>query len=198
MIYTTPLSTRITDANKTILELDPLVDSVPVTDTFHHLGHEGKVFIHSDRHSAIADAASFDMLIRIPAGNANRQVHFRFSYTGKANTGSLDIDVLLYKDTTVSADGTPETIVSTNDAVVLTTGVLMFASPTVTALGTQKSQTLIVGEKRSASSREQAVPEWILSPDGTSARNYLLRITNNSGGTVDVVSALFFYDNEAT
>ena len=39
------------DVSGEALQLDPLVKSIPVTDTFHHLGHEGKVFIHSDRHN---------------------------------------------------------------------------------------------------------------------------------------------------
>lgn len=190
-------TTKIIDENKTLLELDPLVNSIPTTDTFHHLGHEGKVFIHTDRHSAIADGANLDILIRIPAGNADRQVHMRFNYIGKANTGTLDIDIELYKDVTVSADGVTELIASTNDAVVKTTGVLMFSGPTVTDIGTFKSGTLMVGEKKSASSKEQSVPEYILAPNGVSARDYIIRAKNNSGGTADIVTALFFYDSEA-
>ena len=56
---------------------------------------------------------------------------------------------------------------------------------------------MIVGEKKSASSKEQSVPEWILAPNGASARNYIFRLTNNSGGSVDIVNALFFYDSLA-
>ena len=193
-----PAATKITDENDVFLQLDPLVKSIPITDTFHHLGHEGKVFIHSDRHSGIANGANFDMLIRIPAGNANRQVHMRFNYTGKANTGTLDVDVILYKDSTVSADGTSEQIVSTNSAIVLSTGVTMFHTPTITGIGTFQAHAMMVGEKKSASSKEQAVPEWILAPDGASERLYILRATNNSGGTVDLTNALFYYDSEAS
>jgi hypothetical protein len=180
------------------IEPDSLVKSIPVTTTFHHLGHEGMVFIHATRHSSIADGANFDMLIRIPAGNANRQVHMRFNYIGKANTGVLDIDISLYKDAIVSADGTPESISTTNDAIVKTTGVLMFSSPTVTDIGIFKTTTTMVGTRQSAGSREQSVPEYILAPDGVNARDYIIRATNNSGGTVDIVNALFFFDSEAT
>ncbi|MCK5132694.1 MAG: hypothetical protein KAR40_11150 [Candidatus Sabulitectum sp.] len=187
----------LTDENKVLLELDPLVKSIPVTETFHHLGHEGKLFIHSDRHNGIANADSDDYLIRIPAGNANRQVHMRFNFIGKAITGTLDVDIILYKDATISADGDVETIVSTNDAVVKTTGVLIFHMPTIINLGTFKSQTMMAGTKKSASSKEQIVPEWILAPDGVNERNYIIRITNNSGGDIDVVNSIFFYDSEA-
>ena len=185
-------------SGSTVVELDPLVKSIPVTDTFHHLGHEGKVYIHSDRHNGIADAANFDMLIRIPAGNADRQVHLRFNYVGKAITGTLDADVKLYEGVTVSADGTPEAIVSTNDAVVLSTSVTMYAGPTVTDLGNLKAWTMMVGEKKGASSKEQSVPEYILAPNGASARDYIIRLTNNSGGAMDVVNAIFFYDSGAS
>ncbi|MCK5604775.1 hypothetical protein KAR91_22995, partial [Candidatus Pacearchaeota archaeon] len=58
-------------------------------------------------------------------------------------------------------------------------------------------RSMMVGEKKSASSKEQAVPEYVLAPDGDNERNYLVRGTNNSGGTVDIVNALFFYDSEA-
>ena len=187
----------IGDVNGVSVELDPFVKSLPVTDTFHHLGHEGKVFIHSDRHNGIADSTNLDYLIRIPAGSASRQVHLRFNFIGKAITGTLDVDVKLYKDSTVSADGTSEAIVSTNDANVKTTGVTMFHTPTVTTIGTLKSWTMMVGTKKSANSKEQSVPEWILAPNGASERLYIFRITNNSGGNIDIVNALFFYDSEA-
>ena len=193
------IAAEITDGTSAV-ELDQLVNSVPITDTFHHLGHEGKVFIHSDRHDEIAAAANFDILICIPAGNAARQVHLRYSYHGKADAGGtgLDIDVILYKDTTFSDEGAAEVIVSTNDAVVKSTGVLMWSGPTITSVGSFKTAGFIVGEKKTASSKEQAVPEWILAPDGNSARYYLMRATNNSGTTVDINNAIFFYDSEAS
>lgn len=188
---------KITDKDNILLELDPLVNSIPTTDTFHHLGHEGKVFIHSDRHNAIA--TNLDILIRIPSGDAARQVHMRFNYTANTPVGDLDVDVILYKDTIVSADGTPESIVSTNSAVVKTSGVLLFEGPTIAPgdEGDKLTHGLIAGEKKSASSKEQAVPEWILAPDGIDARDYLLRATVN-GGATDIVNAIFFYDTGAT
>ena len=189
-------SIRITDGD-TLLELDSLVKSIPVTDTFHHLGHEGKVFIHSDRHDAIADAATLDYLIRVPESAPTRQVHLRFNFIGKANTGTLDVDIVLWKDSTVSADGNVEAIVSTNDANVKTTGVTIFEGPTITDIGTHKAHTMMAGEKKSANSKEQSVPEWILAPNGSSERLYIFQLTNNSGGTVDIVNSLFFYDSLA-
>ncbi len=190
-------SVKLTDGT-TVLSLDPLVESVPTTDTFHHLGHEGKVFIHSDRHNNIANGANFDMLIRIPAGAPTRQVHMRFNYIGKAVTGTLDVDIILYKDTTVSADGSSEAIASTNDANVKSTGVTMFSGPTVTSVGTIKAWTMMAGEKKSASSKEQSVPEYVLAPNGSSERLYLMRAINNSGGIINIVNALFFYDSLAS
>ncbi len=188
---------------ETMVELDQLVKSIPITDTFHHLGHEGMVFIHSDRHMGIADEANFDMLIRIPAGNADRQVHMRFHYVAVvAAGGTLDVDVTLYEGVTVSADGNSEPVISTNDAVVKTSGVLMFEGPTIdnepADLGNFKTAGFITGEKRATSSVEQNVPEWVLAPNGASARDYLLRATNNSGAAVDINNAIFFYDSGAS
>ena len=190
---------RITDTNNVLLELDPLVNSIPTTGTFHHLGHEGKLFIHSDKHTGITNGANFDYLIRVPAGNADRQVHLRFNYSLAGATPGTDVeaDLIFYKDTTVSADGTPESLISTNDAVVKTTEVLTFEGPTVTDVGTQKAQTLITSARREGGSIEQVIPEWVCAPDGANARDYLLRLINNSGGTITVVNAIFFYDSEA-
>lgn len=195
MIDVYPPATRITDEDNVLLQLDPFVHSIPTTDTFHHLGHEGKVFIHSNRHNGIT--TNLDTLIRIPAASATRQVHMRYQYTASATVGTLDVTLALYKDTIVSADGTSEIISSTNDAVVLTSGVLIFEGPTITSIGTEKATGMIVGEKRSASSKEQMVPEYILAPNGVSARDYTLRATVNGGATVDITTGVFFYDTGA-
>jgi len=179
------------------VETDPLVKSIPTTSTFHHLGHEGKVFVHSDRHNGLANEGTLNFLVVIPAGDASRQVHMRFGFTSKAVTGTLDLDVVLYKDTTVSANGAEELVVSTNDAVVKTTDVKVYLAPTITDVGTRKSWVMNVGEKKGASNLDQAVPEWVLAPNGLLARNYLFQLTNNSGGVVDIVAGIFFYDTGA-
>ena len=180
------------------IEIDRLVKSIPTTSTFHHLGHEGYVFMQNKRYAAIADAACLDLLIRIPSGNADRQMHMRFNFLGEANTGTLDVDIVLYKDTTVSADGAAQTIVNISDYTnAKTTGIEIYGGPTVTDVGTSKAVAALLGTKKGASSDESHVPEWILTPDGASERNYLFRLTNNSGGTVDIVDSIFFFDNEA-
>jgi hypothetical protein len=171
------------------LELDRLVKSVPTTGTFHHLGHEGMLFIHSDKHPVLA-AANFDILIKVPASPAGRQVHLRFNYT----TSDVPCDLILFRDTIVSADGDLESLNSNNDAVVKTTGVQIFEGPTITDDGSEWGNALIAGTKHSAGSLDQLLPEWIL----TAGVNYLLRLTNNSNGTIDVVNAIFFYDSEAS
>jgi hypothetical protein len=179
------------------VEIDDLVKSVPTTGTFHHLGHEGKVYVHSDRHTAIANEAVVNYHIRMPAGDSDRQMHMRFGFIGKANTGSLDVDIELYKDCTVSSLGSAESLISTNDANSLSTGILLYYNSTISDYGTRKTWTILVGEKKSASNLDQAVPEWILAPNGASARDYAFKITNNSGGTLDLVAGIFFYDNKA-
>lgn len=181
------------------LELDRLVNSIPTTDTFHHLGHEGKVFIHSERHSGIAATGGIDeTIIRIPAGNADRQVHFRFITKGRAVTGILDVDVELFSGITASVDGTPLDIVSTNDAVVKSTGVLMFGVPTITDDGNFKGAGALFGDNKSTGTQDMAVPEFVMVPNGANARDYLLRATNNGSGIVDLLHNLFFYDSAAS
>lgn len=179
------------------VDIDALVSSVPTTGTFHHLGHEGKVFAHSDRHPTIADSAVVNYHIRVPAGDATRQVHLRFGFIGKANTGTLDVDIEFFKGCTVTGLGSVETVISTNDADVKTSGVLIYYNSTITDYGEAKTVTAMIGEKKSASNLDQAVPEWILAPDGASARDYAFKVTNNSGGTLDLIAGIFFYDTGA-
>ena len=189
---------KITDTSNTVLHHDKLVQSMVITRTFHHLGHEGMVFIYSERFNTIANGANLDILIRMPAGNANRECHLRFTTISKANTGTLDVDVILREGITVSAVGDVKTIPSTNDATVKATGVLIYSGPTVTDIGNFKAQGAMMGEKKSTGSQDMTVPEWILAPDGASTRDYLLRVTNNSGGTVDVIHNIFFFDSGAS
>ncbi len=183
------------------VEIDLIVKSVPTTGTFHHLGHEGMVFIYSERYNAIANTANLDILIRVPAGNTDRQVHLRFQTHSKANTGTLDVDVILYEGITVSADGTEKTIASNNDAVIKSTGVSMFSGPTIDSepadLGNFKARGAMFGEKKSTGTQDMAVPEWVLAPSGANARDYLLRVTNNSGGPIDLIHNIFFMDSKA-
>lgn len=180
------------------VEIDTLVKSIPTTSTFHHLGHEGKVFIHSERHDNLASGGGIlDMIIRIPAGNPDRQVHFRFNAKAKADTGTLDVDVILYEGTTVSVSGAPEIAVSTNDAVVLTTGVELYADEVVSDEGNFKGQGAMLGENKSTGNQDMAVPEFVMAPNGASSRDYLIRTRNNGSGTADIIHNLFWYDSEA-
>lgn len=180
---------KLSDIFSVLLELDALVKSVPTTGTFHHLGHEGKVFIHSDKHS-VASGANLDYLLKVPASPSGRQVHLRFDIT----SSELPADIELYRDTIVSADGTPEVLNSTNDVVVKTTGVELFEGPTITDLGNAWPVSLLTGAKNSGGSGGQLVPEYIGGP----GVNYLIRYNNGSNSTADVVSAVFFYDSEAS
>jgi hypothetical protein len=77
---------------------------------------------------------------------------------------------------------------------VKTTGVTIFEGPTITDIGTLWPCGLLAGQKNSAGSVDQLVPEYILKA-GT---NYLLRYTNNNNSSVDVVTAIFFFDSGAT
>ena len=186
-----------TDCCGNRLEYDYLVNSVPTTSTFHHLCHEGMVFDHSDRHTGIADAANLDILMCIPAGNPDRQVHMRY-YFDSVTAGTLDIDMVLYKNTTVSDAGSLETVPNVSDySNAKISGVTISHDATVTDIGERKVTGAMLGEKRSTSSSETHVPEWILTPNGDSLRYYLFRLTNNSGAAADIIDSIFFFDSEA-
>ena len=179
------------------VDIDPLVKSVPVTSTFHHLGHEGKVFISSGRVAAIASEADHYLTVRMPAGLAERQAHMRYAFNALANTGTLDVDIRLFKDSPVTVDGSAQAAISTNSFWDFSSGVLIFSGSTVTVDGTFQAIGSMTGSNKGTSSEDINVPEWILTPDGASARDYIFKITNNGLGTADVTFAIFFYDTGA-
>ena len=102
--------------------------------------------------------------------------HLRY-YSFKTDGGSCDIR--LFEGTTVSSDGTGLTESNLNRASSKTDD------------GTQIDFDLIETSKHQGGGIDDIPSEWILKPDN----NYLLRLTNNSGGAIDGVFKMFWYES---
>jgi hypothetical protein len=156
---------------------------VPIISAEHTRIHESLGFTCTGK-STVANAASFDILIKNPAGNFP---HFRFYAFSSDGAPS---DVFLYEGTTVSGDGDACNIYNNNRNSGNTPNPSLFSEPTVTDDGVEIEYSLILGSKQTGGSAESVSVEWILKPD----ENYLIRYTNNSGQSATIGYHVFFYD----
>ena len=158
-----------------------------IQDEVHSNIHKGIFFSAFYYDADIGIAASEDVLIRVTS-----PIHLRLNVSVTA-----DMTILLYEDTTFSAAGTANMVVSNrNRFSSKETDALFTTGPTVTGVGTQIGWALIPGgsHAQAAGSSLGSFQEWVL-PTGT----YLLRITNVSGGAAESysVSADFYQPNLA-
>lgn len=151
----------------------------------HRMIHDGKFFNASGKATALADAASLDLLIRLPVGEIRHVILVEFA------ADDAPLDILFYEGTTTSDDGTAVNIRNHNRVGTPDDGAsLMTVGPTVTDLGTllhsryipapsapggQPAGQLVTGEDG----------EWVLGHPALE-RTYLWRVTNNSGGAINI------------
>lgn len=99
--------------------------------------------------------------------------------------------MLIYEDTTVSANGTSLAANNRNRNSTRTAGLQVFHTPTVTGVGTEISSHRILGiTNKSAVTHIGDVDEWVLKPD----TNYLIRFSNGSGAQEDVEIHLSWHE----
>lgn len=153
--------------------------------------HKGHYFMVDDIFLDLANGGTREYLIVVPT--------LIFPHLRAAQFSLEDSPCTLeyFEGTTVSANGTELTPFNNNRNSLNETTVQVFHTPTVTGDGTQFVDEYIpptgVGASPGASGSDES-EEWILK-QGT---NYLIRLTNNSGGIIDGGLHLTFYDLKAT
>ena len=171
--------------------MDPHMHASTTIDALHRMTHDGFVFHSSGKVTGMINAEVDEFLISVPAVSFPHFQRFRL-FAGRG-----DLDLVVYEGTTTSADGTPLTSSNTNRNSANTASTLLFGTPTVTDDGTlihtswfpptsagqgQAGATGLAGETNGE--------EWILQP----STKYLLRITNNSGATIDYAYEMLWYE----
>jgi len=164
---------------------DAYAKALTVITEPHRMVHDGFMYNASGKAIAVANAANLDLFIRLPAGEIRHVTLVEFA------PDDAPLDVFLYEGTTVSADGTAVNIrnhnrISGGDPAVD----LMYVGPTVTAPGTLLHQQYIpspgaVGGQAAGQIVENEDQEWILGHP-TLEKTYLWRVTNNSGGAINI------------
>lgn len=183
------LVTLLSDGTTTAT-IDADTSSIKTIDISHHEVHEGDFFHLDHLFGAVADAATADVYMRVGA-TKNLHVTFRVAAAGLCN-------VYLYEATTVTANGTPNygtgiTPVDKNRQTANTATGNYYHTPTVDAVGTVLDQDVIFGSTRPQSiigGEVRTGSEWILKK----GVHYMLRVTNGSGGALDILSVIEFYE----
>ena len=169
----------------------PDVHAVTTMPHVHRVGHDGFFFHASGKVSAMVDANVDDFLIVTPA-------------TPEVNFGSLslkvgdgDVDVQFYEDTTTSDPGAALTELNVNRLSAITPGTVITFGPTVTGVGTLLHTDWVpptgtgIGQTANGSfSGGGKGEEWILK----ASTQYMIRITNNSGATLDYAWEMSWYE----
>jgi len=173
-----------------LYKFDKYAHAVTVISEPHRMNHDGFMQSVTYKRTALADAASQDFLLAVPA--------LTWPHLNKAmiRIGRGDVDILAYEGPTTTAAGTVLTPFNTNRSSSNTPNMVITRDPTVTVVGTlmqhQWLPPTIAGTGGSASgvSEAEAGEEWLLAPD----TDYLWRITNESGAAVDLAIEILWYE----
>ena len=143
-----------------------------VIDVNHQRLHEGRAFFAShvvNNGSYLANGATIDFVFAAGPGTI---VHLSYS----ASCGG-DAEYGLYEGTT-STGGTSYTPIKRNRTSSTVSNVAMVLNPTITNVGTQIYNDLIIGggKTKTGGGTEHSI-EFVLSP----LTNYMVRLVNTSG-----------------
>jgi len=169
---------------------DGYVHALTTIDGLHRMAHDGMVFHASGKVTGMINANVDEFLVAVPAVTFPHFQRFRIT------AGRGDIDVQVYEGTTTSADGTPITTQNTNRNSTNTPSTVLTSAPTITDDGTLVHTSWMpptgtgTGQSANGLVGETNGEEWILKP----ATKYLVRITNNSGATIDYAYEMLWYE----
>lgn len=170
--------------------IDPYSGALSFISEPHMLIHQGKMFHMTTKTPDIANTASVDFLMRVPAGVYPHLHVFRI------NVGGGDIDIVTHEGADITAPGTAIDTHNINRVSSNTPELLMYANPTVNTDGTEIHRIWIPptangqGNSSQGVSGADAGEEWIMAP----STDYLQRITNNSGSTIKAWVEMLWYE----
>ena len=156
------------------------------TITQDHINiHLGNGFTLAEYHEGLANSGVLNHLIV----TGYYPVHIRQLIV---ETTQAPVVMDYFEDTTVSANGTLNPVANNNRTSTKTATAAVYEGPTITTDGTAMGSTLIpTTAKDSGGVGFLKGGEWILKPNS----NYLFRVTNNSGSSIDFGLTLFFYED---
>lgn len=158
--------------------------ALPVILAEHHEIHEGEAFQHSHKHTAIANAASIDHLLR---NTGSKMIHLRAVLFKVTNA---PVEIFWYEDPTVTVDGTPGIVRNLSLGANETENDLdVFTASTFSDVGTEFDYDIITGTKQQGGAGTDLPTEWLLPPD----KEIVVRATNISGGALAILGTRLFW-----
>lgn len=164
--------------------IDQLSNTIITIDHARHHIHDGEMYQADHIATALADDASFGILIRLPDGQG---AHMAFTASVGGNA-RLEV----FEAPSVSADGTPFTSANRNRQSGNISSLLFFADPTVTVDGTLLVDKYVPGGtgNKAAGGSSESFAEWVLAPN----TDYFVRLTNTSGAVQDFGIEIDWYE----
>lgn len=162
-------------------QIADIVASMPTTELDHYLIHMGVSFLHSDEHTVASGGGTFEFIIQTDADTEVHLAHIHVTSTQGA--GKLQ----LFRGVTSDDLGTPEEMLNKNHLSDKTSVLSCGHTPTnvsVAAVPKPLETWLVTGGKHSGGETSAGHDEYVLAQN----EKYLLRFTNNSGGTADVIT----------
>lgn len=168
---------------------DEATGAALVIDTVHHEVHEGEMW-HAERTvSGVADAGAVNLLLHV-GGAVDAHAVFEVLASGQ-------VTVSLYESPTVNTLGTEVAIYNMDRNITTTAHSQLYHTPSITTTG---SVALVNGRLLPGGTSPQTRvgggirqnTEWILAP----SRNYLFRVTNNSGSAAIINTVVEWYEEE--
>lgn len=156
----------------------------------HWVVHEGFAFLFTHFIDNLANAGEAELLLKVPA-NTYPHIHQLDLAAGRG-----DVRIEIFEGPTTSSDGTPVSAPNQNRNSTNTPGLNVFHTPTVSADGTKFWDHWLHPTASGSGGRQEGL---VLSPMGTELvlkpeTNYLIKITNNSGATIDLMLRGLFYE----
>ena len=176
-------SVKITDGT-TIAEVDAIVPGIVTIEAEHHEVHESNMYIVAHRFEDVADDGVVRFRIILAA---TKRLHCKFEL---AVGGNSRFD--LYQGTTYDADGTELVEYNQDRGAADSASPSTYHTPTVNTLGTKILPGVLPGGVKNfaGGGSARSFTEWILKP----STDYLLVITNVSGGVIDIAVTAEFYE----
>ena len=167
-----------------VVGVDHTNEALKTQGEIHSKIHAGEFFTLAVKQLSLANSATLEILISVPATHS---MHARF-----LGNVSGTVSVLLSEAPTTSAAGiaaTPQNRRRTGTPP--TANVTITLGPTVTDDGTTLYDGVIPGGSILGSGGSSgSFEEWVLKPD----TDYLVRLTNISGVTINVGQVIDFYE----
>lgn len=159
------------DGNLDTVRLNGVTSALVTMDVEHGYIHTGKMFL-TRKFQDIGAGATVDFLVNVP--NNGYLDHFYWRFYGEG-----EFSIILYEGTTVSANGTAQTIINMNRNSATTPTAALYQGPTVTGTGTELFR-IVIGSGKQVAGELTELYGLILKLN----TKYLFRCTNTTNGTL--------------